>query len=245
MVISIMIRVSLALLLSLYLSVQGYRKKSLNKSGAIAAFFVGLTSFSVSYRFGILLISFYYSSSKLTKVKSGVKKKLEADFKESGQRDYVQVLSNSVLATLLALTFYFVYGEDNFAIDFKSSNALQSQLLCAYITHYAVANGDTWASELGILSTKKPRLITSLFLKEVPPGTNGGVSLLGTVASLTGGIFIALTYYIISFVMIRLGYIASTSAQWPVFVLGAWSGLVGSLVDSLLGATLQGTISLS
>jgi uncharacterized membrane protein len=45
--------------------------------GAISALLVGFGSFAVSYRFGVILILFYYSSSKLTKVKEDIKAKLE------------------------------------------------------------------------------------------------------------------------------------------------------------------------
>ena len=51
--------------------------------------------------------------------------------------------------------------------------------------HFACCMGDTLASELGILSTSPPILLTTL--KTVPPGTNGALSLIGTAASIGGG----------------------------------------------------------
>lgn len=104
-----------------------------------------------------------------------------------------------------------------------------------YIAHYACAAGDTWASELGVLATSQPRLVTSLFLRRVPPGTNGGMSLLGTAASAAGGLFVGLIFYALSLAMSP----PSLASQAPMVLVGLVCGLLGSLLDSLLGATLQ------
>jgi uncharacterized membrane protein len=223
------------------LSYHGLRKKSLSLSGASAAFFVGFTAFATSYRFGIMLILFYYTGSKLTKVKEDVKAKLEEDFKTGGQRNYTQVLANSILASTIAILFYVYEGEDrhlNFdisgATNFSSENRA-AYLWCLYVAHYACAAADTWASEIGILAKQQPILITTF--RRVPSGTNGGISALGTLASAAGGAFIGLVFYL-------PGLLFSSSPavpQYPMVIFGLICGLVGSLLDSLLGATLQAT----
>merc|ERR1712070_1260803 len=109
-------------MLALKLSTHGLKKKSLDVTGSMAAFFVGFFSLASSYRFGMLLITFYYSSSKLTKLKEDKKKRLEDDYKEGGQRNYLQVLTNSVLGTLVAVTFSYVMGEDRF-LDFRNNGS--------------------------------------------------------------------------------------------------------------------------
>lgn len=88
---------------------------------------------------------------------------------------------------------------------------------------------------MGILSTSKPRLITSLFLRQVPHGTNGGVSLLGTIASAAGGLFIGIVFWFMSYIV----HIQSPVSQMPILLVGIISGFLGSLYDSFLGATLQ------
>merc|ERR1712183_203326 len=97
-----------------------------------------------------------------------------------------------------------------------------------FVASYAFACGDTWASECGILSARVPRLITSL--EQVPPGTNGGVTPVGLIASALGGG--------------TVGYIFALVAGEPILEsmgLGVIGGFAGSMVDSLLGATVQET----
>lgn len=106
-----------------------------------------------------------------------------------------------------------------------------------YISHYSCATADTWASELGILSKDRPRLVTSFFLQSVPHGTNGGMSWIGTFASLLGGTFIGLIFYLFSFALPESKF--EVAPQYPMIFVGSLCGLIGSLFDSLLGATLQ------
>jgi uncharacterized membrane protein len=75
-------------------------------------------------------------------------------------------------------------------------------------------------------------------MKTVPPGTNGGVSMLGLAASLFGGAFVGLVFYIAGAL-----FVDGTPAipQHPIIYIGALSGFVGSLIDSFLGATFQAT----
>jgi uncharacterized protein (TIGR00297 family) len=111
-------------------------------------------------------------------------------------------------------------------------------VLLMYMNYYACCNGDTWSSELGVLSTEDPYLITSL--RKVPRGTNGAVSLLGTVMSILGGFTIGFTTALYSIMRHSPGdsfvYVLKLS------LCGTLAGLFGSLLDSLLGATLQETV---
>ena len=86
-----------------------------------------------------------------------------------------------------------------------------------------------------------PRLITTG--KECKPGTNGGVTTLGLVASAAGGFAVGFAFWCGGlFVPVVTGNVTLAlqfAAQWPVLVIGLGAGLVGSLIDSLLGATIQ------
>lgn len=120
----------------------------------------------------------------------------------------------------------------NFPPAFADREQLGLALRCMLVAHYACCTADTWASEVGILSTDMPRLASSLFTRRVPHGTNGGMSSLGTLASLAGGAFIGLSYYALS------GFDAT---QLPMVGLAAASGVVGSFIDSALGGVFQAT----
>ena len=243
------VRCIVAFILALGLAFHGLKKKSLDISGSAAAIFVGFTAFACSYRFGLILILFYYSSSKLTKVREDIKVKLEDNYQQGGQRNWIQVFANSIFATIIAVIYFMYIGEDQPIISSKSTeliviwgfklqkSILANQLWAMYISHYGCAAGDTWASEVGILSTTKPRLVTSFFTKTVPKGTNGGMSILGTLASAVGGGFIGLIFFVYHIMFISDN--PSTPPQYPIIIIGFLSGIIGSLIDSILGATLQ------
>lgn len=105
--------------------------------------------------------------------------------------------------------------------------------------NYAAVAADTFSSELGILSKSNPRLITSLTLREVPPGTNGGVTATGLGAGLLGSFTVALTSAIL------LPFCPGQSsiqkrALWTA-AMTIW-GLLGSVLDSVLGGLLQASV---
>lgn len=149
----------------------GYRKRSLDKSGAVAALVVGTLTLYASARAGALLISFFVTSSLVTRLGARTKKRLEADFKEGGGRDWHQVLSNSP-ATVLCVLMLLRGGETE-------------TLFHGYLAQLAAMQGDTWSSELGVLATRLPRLVTTG--RPVPTGTNGGMTPEGTMAAVVGG----------------------------------------------------------
>lgn len=128
---------------------------------------------------------------------------------------------------------------------------MESALACAIIAHYCTCCGDTFASEIGILSKSKPFLVTSPW-RTVPHGTNGGISFFGTVWSGIGGLFIGLFTLFLDVVCSGMNYnnTAIMSNGWmnvfhiPLIEMALYStlcGLLGSFLDSILGATLQAT----
>ena len=127
-------------------------------------------------------------------------------------------------------------------IDFSLLNtipglsvSLQAERHCVQ-AYLACCCADTWASELGILSRANPRLVTNF--KQVPRGTNGGVSLLGTAAGAAGGLFVGTVFYGCSVLLSSEAELRLPKA-WQNFTIALAAGVVGNLIDSLFGATLQ------
>lgn len=159
-------------------------------------------------------------------------------FLAGGQRDWIQVLCNGGVATLSALVYIFSagYGERPFTLT-SSPSAVASLASVACITSLACCSGDTWASEVGGVIGGTPYLITTW--KRVPRGTNGGVTLVGTLCSGAGGLAVGVAYFIGLFLFVGFKSMSDCFGQAWVVPLGGVAGLWGSLVDSLLGATVQ------
>jgi uncharacterized protein (TIGR00297 family) len=202
-------------LLALAVSFIAYRARSLSLSGVIAAVLVGTIIFGVGgWQWAVLLLAFFISSSALTRTFSKRKTGLSEKYSKGGQRDAAQVFGNGGLAAMFAGLHY----------SFPNS----AWVWLAFAASLAAVNADTWATELGVLNPHPPRLITNLH-KEVEKGTSGGVSLVGTLAALAGAGLIGILAVLVS-------------PEHFSFLNGLYvtlAGLIGSLFDSLLGATVQ------
>lgn len=213
---------------------------------------VGWGTLGASFRCGLLLLTFFVTSSKITQLGEELKD-VEEGHKKGGQRDWRQVCCNALVPTGLALAAAYFSGSMSAAggADLALGQApaggasvalarLLTALHAAFLGYYACCCGDTWSSELGQLSEQQPRLITTM--RPVQKGTNGGVTWLGLGASLAGGLAMGLTFYLATLFSPGSGGLAGPAArQWQLVALGVGAGLVGSLIDSLLGATIQFT----
>lgn len=170
------------------------------------------------------------------------------------------MLCNSGIASVLVVIACTLTGWEDKCLDSKES-ATVTALIGGIIGHYACCNGDTWSSELGVLSDSQPRLITTLkvivpfFCKwlvnisclakrlvtqsqPVKKGTNGGVTKAGLLAAVAAGAMVGLTFVMFGLFTARC---ANDVALKQLFVIpvSALAGLCGSLIDSVLGATIQ------
>ncbi len=209
-----------------------YRRNSLSRSGAVGAMLVGTLIFGLGgWVWGLLLIAFFVLSTLLSHYREGEKETIAAEkFDKGNQRDLGQTLANGGAGALFALLTLIFPGSE--------------LLLVAFVGAMATVNADTWATELGVLSRDHPRLITTG--EKVEPGTSGGVTRLGTMASLVGALAIGIVGFglvVMDEMFGGLGLAALGIKHWysvlwilPVAMLG---GLAGSAFDSLLGATVQ------
>lgn len=219
-------RLGEGLLLSGIIAVAAYRAQALNLSGAVGAVIIGTGIFAFGgLSWGLLLIAFFLTSSLLSRYRGREKQQLEAEkFDKGSRRDMGQTLANGGVALLLA---------------FAHLLWPYAWLLAAFVAAIATVNADTWATELGVLSKTPPRLITTG--KVVAVGTSGGVTLLGTLASVGGALLMGLVAALLLGGRALLGQAAeiSTTQTLALLFVATLGGLVGSLCDSLLGATVQ------
>lgn len=212
-------RLLLGLALSSGIGLLAYRRRSLTKSGAAGAVATGTAIFGLGgWSWGLALIYFFVSSTLLSHFREKEKEHTAADkFSKGSQRDLAQVAANGGLASLYAA----LAGSTR-------SEPLQQTLQAGFAGALATATADTWATEIGVLSTHQPRLLTSG--QPVAPGTSGGITPLGSAASALGAFTLGLVLWA------TRGFRKSL-ASLPVISL--FSGMAGSLCDSLLGATVQ------
>lgn len=216
----------------------GLKRKGVNASGAIFGLFTAIILSIASYMFLACLAAFFFTSSRATRFRADQKRRIEVDFKGGeGRRNWVQVLCNAGSSALLALLYLLDCGSGERPIDFGRQYRA-SWLAVGIMSSFACCNGDTWASELGtVLCKSNPFLITTR--KRVPRGTNGGVTLIGLIVSFLGGVVIGLAYYLVVKFTLPSNVMIVSPAQWPIIVFGGAAGLLGSIIDSIIGATLQ------
>jgi uncharacterized protein (TIGR00297 family) len=187
----------------LVFSIFAFRRKSLDIEGVILSNAVGVTIFLLGGFYAFLtLVLFFVAAETCTRIA----RRRPSERHET--RTAGNILGNSAAAVV--------------ALWFDPWLGFGMQL--AYYCAISAAMADTLSSEIGLLSKRKPRLITTL--EEVEPGTDGAVSVLGTVAAILSAALIGLIHAIL------FGNVLSVSA---IIV----AGTLGSMADSLAGAVFE------
>ena len=180
-----------------------YWRRTLTLDGALAAALMGgLVFFKGGLPAAASLLAFFGSSSALSRLGQARKASAPLAQAKGARRDAWQVLANGGIATVCI------------AVGQREG----------FVGSLAAAGADTWATELGMLAGRRPRLITTL--RPVTVGTSGGVTREGLAASAVGALVVGMAWQ-------------SFGGGGRAVVRAVAAGLCGSLMDSLLGATLQ------
>lgn len=203
--------------LSLGVSILSYYFRFLNAGGAAASFILGAIIFGLGgWVWALPILTFFVTSSLLSRLGKGHKRKFDLVFEKGSTRDVGQVIANGGLAGVIILFAFYYPHPDWYMI---------------YLGVLAAVTSDTWSTEIGVLFKAQPRSI--LTFKKVEAGTSGGITWHGTLGGTLGALTIALSGY-----LVHKDLFLKSSLEISFFWI-ILAGVVGSLADSLLGATLQ------
>jgi len=189
-----------------------YAARTVNRSGVVAGFLVGFLIYAfLDWRGYLLLLAFFVLGSAATKL--GYRKKAAEKLaqEDKGRRGARHALANAGVATACAL--------------FAAATPYPVLFALAFAGAFATAAADTASSEIGQLLGRRTYLVTTF--RPVPRGTEGAVSLEGTLA----GIFASL---VIAALGAALGLFSWKGV--PVVVFAAF---VGTTFESVVGAALE------
>lgn len=181
-----------------------------NRSGAvaggIACFLLFAGAGPVAFAALVVLFAMTWGATRL-----GYHRKLALGLAErKAGRTAWQILANLASAAIISV----VYG--------ATGNRAWLVAMLASLVEAAI---DTVASEIGQYQSARARMITTW--EQVPAGTDGGITIEGSITGLAAGMVIALIGV--------LGGMIGFSELW----IPAAAGFAGMLIDSVLGATLQ------
>ncbi|WP_267384030.1 TIGR00297 family protein [Cyanobacterium sp. uoEpiScrs1] len=189
-------------------------KKFLTTAGYLHAWVLGVLIWGTLGWQGYTILIFYFLvGSAVTHIGITEKKLAGIAEKRSGMRGPANVWGSALIAVLCALMTLF------------SAPYWQQLLILGYVASFSTKLSDTTASEIGKAYGKSTFLITTL--KPVSRGTEGAISLEGTLAGITTSGVIALLAFFIGLINLK-----------QVF-LCIFSAFVATNLESLIGATLQ------
>lgn len=184
---------------------------TLNEKGMLLAVIIGVLVFFLGQGYGLFFVvdalAFLVLSATVTSL--GRSKKVGIGMYEH-TRGWKNVLSNGLVPLMIAVFYFF-----NSAIQMLPPIFI----VMLYVASIAAITADKFASEIGVLNGEPLMLLT---LKNVKKGCSGGITALGTCASLLASFVISLSVLL---------WVSSPS----IVVVVAISGFLGGIVDSVFG----------
>ncbi|BAY28706.1 hypothetical protein NIES2107_05380 [Nostoc carneum NIES-2107] len=200
-------------------------KKLLTPAGIFHAWVLGVIIWGTLGWQGYLVVAFYFLvGSGVTRIGIAQKEAEGIAEKRSGARGPENVWGSALIAALCALGIG-TLSAGFFSLPQSVVASLKSLLVLGYVASFSTKLSDTCASEVGKAYGKRTFLITTL--QPVPRGTEGAVSLEGTLAGVVASIAIA-------FVGWGVGLIDFAGVVWC-----AIAALIATSLESVIGATLQ------
>lgn len=194
-------------------------KKLLTPAGYVHAWILGVILWgTLGWQGYVVMMVYFLVGSTVTRIGMAEKEAAGIAEKRSGARGPENVWGSALIATLCAIAAH--------GLSFTSTPQLfVALLLLGYVASMSTKLSDTSASEVGKAYGKRTFLITTL--QSVPPGTEGAVSLEGTLAGIVASIAIA-------FVGWGVGLISIAGVGLCVI-----AAFVATNLESVIGATLQ------
>ncbi|WP_088890129.1 TIGR00297 family protein [Leptolyngbya ohadii] len=200
-------------------------KKLLTPAGYLHAWVLGVTLWgTLGWRGYIVMLFYFLVGSAVTRIGMAEKEAAGIAEKRSGARGPENVWGSALIATLCALGAYAMTTFYSSHSDFWVRNAVLL-LYLGYVASMSTKLSDTCASEVGKAYGKRTFLITTF--QPVARGTEGAVSLEGTIAGILGSAAIATVGWGVSLIPL-LGI--------PLCLVAA---LIATNLESVIGATLQ------
>ena len=189
-------------------------KKLLTPFGYLNALVLGVIVWgTLGWRGYLIVMLFFLLGSALTFV--GIEQKEVEGIAEerSGVRGAGNVWGSALTATICAIaTLFYPFP-------------IKQLFILGYVASFCTKLADTTASEVGKAYGKTTYLITTL--KPVPRGTEGAVSLEGTIAGILASVILAVIAWII-------GLISPLGVVWCII-----AAFIATTIESLIGATLE------
>lgn len=202
-------------------------KKLLTPAGLLHAWFLGVLIWGTLGWRGYAVVMFYFLvGSAVTRVGLARKEAEGIAERRSGARGPENVWGSALVAALCAVGMYVCL---QFPQLVPNNWVVFHFLQLGYVASFSTKLADTCASEIGKAYGRHTFLITTL--KPVPRGTEGAISLEGTLAGIVASLVIALLGWAVGFIYpIAIG----------VCVVAAF---IATNLESVIGATLQSRLS--